>query len=90
MGVKPVSPLLGSGIRHPNGFGRAGQVGFADAHGADFIIIGVGLLELAQVATLQDQGFALDGRQAAHHLKAVARSFQHKQIFGGGILFGPL
>ena len=34
VGVKPVPPLLGLGIGHPDLFGRAGQVGFADAHGA--------------------------------------------------------
>jgi hypothetical protein len=47
------------------------------------------LLELAHLATLQDLGLAPEGGQGAHHLEAVARSFQHDQILGDGMLLGP-
>ena len=87
--MEPVAPLLGFGIGHPDLFGRAGQIGLGNAYGADLVVVGVGLLELAQLATLQNQGPTLDGRQAAHHLEAVARSLQHNQILGGGVLLGP-
>jgi len=89
MGVKPVASFLGFRIRHPDLFGRAGQVGLADAHRADFVIVGVGFLELAQVTTLQDQSLAPNGSQRPNHLKAVARSLQHHQVPGGGVLLGP-
>src|SRR5512140_3931874 len=56
MGVKPVATFLGLGIGHPDLLGGPGQVGLANAHGADLVIVGVGLLELAQMATFQDFG----------------------------------
>ena len=89
VGVKPVPPLLGLGIGHPDLFGRAGQIGFANPHGTDLVVVGVRLLELAQMATLQDQGAALDRGQGAHHLETVPGSFQHDQILGAGVLLGP-
>ena len=87
--MEPVAPFLGFGIRHPDGFGGASQISLADAHGADLVIVGMSFLELAHLATLQHQGFALDGRQRAHDLEAVARSFQHEQVLGRGMLLGP-
>ncbi len=87
--VKPVSPLLGFAVWHPDLFGRAGQVGLANAHGAELVIVSMRLLEFAQLTTLQNQGSALDSRQAPHHLEAVAGSLQHDQVLGGGVLLGP-
>jgi len=89
MAVEPVAPLLvlGSGTRR---FGRAGQIGLADAHGADFVVVGVSFLELAHLATLQHECLPVHGGQGAHDLKAVAGGFQHKQIGGVRVLFGPL
>ena len=89
VGVEPVPPLLGFGIGHPDLLGGAGQISLADAHGADFVVIGVRLLELAQMAALQDLGLTRQRRQAAHHLKAVARGFQHEQVLGVAVLAGP-
>jgi len=72
MGMKPVAPFLGFGIRHPDGFGGAGQIRLADPHGTDLVVVGMRFLKLAQLATLQDQGLALNGSQSAHDLEAVA------------------
>src|SRR5262249_6306462 len=74
MGVVPVAPFLRQLVRNPNGLGGAGQVRFTNAHGADPIIIGMGLLELAQVTTFQDQSAALDESQAADDLEASGAS----------------
>ena len=49
----------------------------------------MGFLELAQMATFQDQGFALDLRQGANDLEAVARSLQDEEVPLGGILLRP-
>jgi len=87
--VKPVAPLLSFQVGHPDFFGGARQVGFADAHGADLVVVGMRLLELAQMTALQDLGLAPDRREGAHDLEAVARSFQDNQICFGGVLFGP-
>jgi len=87
--VKPVPPFLGLGIRHPHRLGRARQVGLADAHRADLVVVGMRLLELAQLATLQDQRATSDRRQAAHDLEAVAAGLQQHQISVGGVLLGP-
>ena len=89
VGVEPVPPLLGFGVGHPDLFGRAGQVGLANAHGANLVIVGMRLLELAHLDALQDLGLTPSGGQRAHHLEAVARSLQHDQILGRGVLLGP-
>ena len=47
------------------------------------------LLQLAQLATLQNKGFALDGCQAPDHLEAITGSFQHKEVLGRGVPSGP-
>ena len=87
--VEPIPPFLGFGVGHPDLFGCAGQVGLADAHRADLVVVSVRLLKLTHLATLQDLGLAPGGGQRAHHLEAVARSLQHDQILGGGVLLGP-
>ena len=87
--VEPVAPFLGLGIGHPDDLGGAGQVGFADAHGTDLVVVGVRLLELAQMAALQHPRLAPDGRQRADDLEAVARSLQQHEVLGGGVLLGP-
>ena len=89
VGMEPVAPFLGLGIGHPDDLGGAGQISLADAHGADLVVVGVGFLELAHLAAFQHQRLAPDGRQRAHDLEAVARGFQHEQVLGGGVLFGP-
>ena len=58
MSQQPVPPLLSFEIRNPNLFGGAGQIGFANAHRADLVIIGMGLFEPAQMSTFQDLGLA--------------------------------
>ena len=37
----------------------------------------------------QDLGLTPEGGQRAHDLEAVARSLQHDQVLGGGVLLGP-
>ena len=59
--VEPIPPFLGFGVGHPDLFGRAGQVGLADAHRAELVVVRVRLLQLAQLATLQDLGRAPGG-----------------------------
>ena len=88
MRMKPVAPFLGFKVGNSHLFGSASQVGFGNAPRTDFVIIGMGLFELAQMATLQHEGSALDGQENAHDLKAVAGSFQHDQILGGGVILG--
>src|SRR6266849_11080615 len=83
MSMEPVTPFLRFEVRNPNLFGGARQIGFANAHGADLIIIGVSFLEFAHLATLQDQRFALDGGQASNYLEAVTGGFEHEEILGG-------
>lgn len=58
MGMEPIAAFLGLGVGDPDGFGRAGQPGFADADGADLIVVGVGLFEFAEVAAFQDVGLS--------------------------------
>jgi hypothetical protein len=41
VGMEPVAPFLGLGIRHPNGLGGPSQASLADAHRTDFVIVGV-------------------------------------------------
>ena len=87
--MEPITPLLRFEVRNPNLFGGARQIGFANAHGADFIVIGVSFLEFAHLATLQDQRFAVDGGQGSDDLEAVAGGFEHEEVLGGGVLLGP-
>ena len=89
VGMEQIPPFLGFGVRNPNLFGGTSQVRFANAHRANLIIVGVSLLEFADVATLQDPRLALDGGQAAHHLETVTGGFQHEEVLGGGVLLGP-
>src|SRR5437867_3081275 len=89
MRVEPITPLLRFEVWNPNFFGGARQIGFANAHGADLIIIGVSFLQFAHLATLQDQRFALDRRQASDYLEAVTGGLQHEEILGAGVLLGP-
>jgi hypothetical protein len=58
MRMKPVATFLRPGIGHPDFLGCAGQIRFADALSADFIVVGVCFLEFAQMTTLQNLGFA--------------------------------
>ena len=67
VGMEQIPPFLGFGVRNPNLFGGTSQVRFANAHRANLIIVGVSLLEFADVATLQDPRLAVNGGQAAHH-----------------------
>src|SRR5438093_8992568 len=89
MRMEPITPLLSFEVRHPNLFGGASQISFANAHSADFIIIGVSFLEFAHLATFQNQRFAVNRGQASHYLEAVAGSFEHEEVMGGGVLIGP-
>src|SRR5438876_5091171 len=89
MRVEPITPLLRFEVRNPNLFGGARQIGFANAHGADLIIIGVSFLEFAHLATLQDQRFAVDGGQASNYLEAVTGGFEQEEILAGRVLLGP-
>src|SRR4051812_20568627 len=61
MGVKQIPTLLGFEVGNPDNPRRAGQVGFANAHSADSVIIGVRFLEFAQLAALQNQSCACNG-----------------------------
>jgi hypothetical protein len=89
VGVEPVASFLGLGIRHPDDFGGAGQISFADAHGADPVVVGMGFLEFAHADAFQHERPPARGRQGAHDLETVAPSFQHDQICGGGVFLGP-
>jgi hypothetical protein len=50
----------------------------------------MGFLEFAHLATLQDQGLAMDRRQCAHDLEAVAGGLQHEQVLGRRVVLRPL
>ena len=89
MRMKPIASFLRGGIGHPNLLGGAGQVSLGDAHGADLVIVGVGLLELAHLAALQDLGFAPQALQSTHHFEAVTGGFQDKEVLIGGLPSGP-
>lgn len=89
MSVKEVAAVLGFGIGDPNDLGGAGQVGLGDAHGADFVVVSVGLLEAAHLAAFQHQGLAPHGGQAADNLEAVARGLQEDRVLRLGMLAGP-
>jgi hypothetical protein len=90
MGMIPVPSLLGWFVGHPDFFGGASQPCFGDAHGADLVIVGMGFLELAQMAAFQHLGATTRFLEQAHYLKAVAGSFQDHEILGGDILVGPV
>ena len=45
--VQEVAPFLRFQVGHPDGPGRARQVGFADAHSADLVVVCMAFLELA-------------------------------------------
>ena len=47
MGMEPVPALLGAQIGHPDRLGRAGQISFANAHGAQTILLLIPLLVIA-------------------------------------------
>jgi len=49
----------------------------------------MGFLEFAHADAFQHERPPARGRQGAHDLETVARSFQHDQICGGGVFLGP-
>ena len=80
---------LGDGVGNPNLLCRAGQVSLSDPNGADFVVIGMGLLEFAHLATLQHLDLSLPRGQQAGHEEAVAGGFQNEAVLGSGMLKGP-
>lgn len=79
--------VLGSGIQ--DGLGGAGEVGLARCDRADLVVVGVGLLELAQVAALQDQGAEAYGVEAASEMEVVARGLEDHEIVLAQVLVSP-
>jgi len=89
VGMKAIPAFLSLDIRNPDPLGRPRQIGFGDAHGADLVIVGMGLLEFSQLSTLQDQRLATHRGQSTHRVKAVSRSLQNDAIPGIGVLLSP-
>jgi len=89
MRMEPIAPFLRFGIGHPHFLGRASQIRFGNPHGAELIIIGMGFFELAQLRAFQHQRPAVQGRKDPNQVEAVARGFQHHDVFGGGMFASP-
>ena len=88
--MQEFTPLTACLVRHPHARGVAGQIDQRDACGSHFVIVGVGLGVLADVAALQNHRAQAQGVQARAELEAVGTGFQHEEILRPELLCRPV
>ena len=77
-------------IGHPHTRGVAGQIDQRDARGRHFVVVGVGLGVLANMAALQNHRAQAQRVQSRAELEAVGAGFQHEEILRPELLCRPL
>ena len=88
--VQEFTPLTACLVGHPHARGVAGQIDQRDARGCHFVVVGVGLGVLANVAALQNHRAQAQGVQPRAELEAVGTGFQHEEILRPELLCRPL
>ena len=90
VGVQEFTPLTTPLVGHPHTRSVAGQIDQRDARGSHFVVVGVGLGVLADVAALQNHRAQAQGVQPRAELEAVGTGFQHEEILRPELLCRPL
>ena len=78
--VQEFTPLTACLVGHPHARGVARQIDQRDARGCHFIIVGVALGVLANMAALQNHCAQAQGVQPRADLEAVGTGFQQEEI----------
>ena len=89
VGVQEFTPLTTPLVGHPHTRSIAGQIDQSDARGSHFVIVGIGLGVLADVAALQNHRAQAQGVQPRAELEAVGTRFQQKEILRPELLCRP-
>jgi hypothetical protein len=90
VGVQEFTPLTTPLVGHPYTRSIAGQIDQRDSRGSHFVVVGVGLGVLANVAALQNHRAQAQGVQSRAELEAVGTGFQQEEILRPELLCRPL
>jgi hypothetical protein len=90
IGMEQLTALAALLVGHPHARGVAGQIDQRDARGSHFVVVGVALGVLANVAALQNHRAQAQGVQPRAELEAVGTGFQHEEILRPELLCRPL
>ena len=80
IGVEQLAALAAPRVGQSHARGIAGQIDQRDACGGHFVIVGIALGVLADVAALQNHGPQAQGVQPAADFETVGTGFQHEEI----------
>ena len=89
IGVEQFAALAALLVGHPHARSIAGQIDQRDARGSHFVVVGVGLGVLADVAALQHHRAQAQGVQPRAELEAVGTGFQQEEILRPELLCRP-